>query len=257
MTMWKIAKYIILDIIKSKVLIAYTGLLALITLSIFMMDADVTKGLVSISTVVMIIVPLVSIVFATTYIFNASEFTELLVSQPISRKDILLGKYLGIGSSILSAFILGVCLPVSLFVISTTSLIMMLVGCLLTLVFVSLAFLASTMTTDKAKGIGLCLMIWFYCAIIFDGLVLLFLFSFSDYPLEKAMIVLTSLNPVDLGRVMILLQLDISALMGYTGALYQKFFGSGYGMLFAVAFQMVWITVPLMFALKIFKKKDL
>lgn len=255
--MWKIAKYIILDIIKSKVLIAYAALLTLISVSIFMMDADVTKGLVSISTVVMIIIPLVSIVFATTYIFNASEFTELLVSQPISRKDILLGKYIGIGASILGAFILGVCVPVSLFAFSLTGIVLMLVGCLLTLSFVSLAFLAATMTNDKAKGIGLSLMIWFYCAIIFDGLVLLFLFSFSDYPLEKAMIVLTSLNPVDLGRVMILLQLDISALMGYTGALYQKFFGSGYGMLFATVFQTVWITVPLLLALKIFKKKDL
>ena len=130
-------------------------------------------------------------------------------------------------------------------------------GCLLTLAFISLAFLASTLTSDKAKGIGLSLMIWFYCAIVFDGLVLLFLFSFSDYPLEKAMILLTALNPVDLGRVMILLQLDISALMGYTGALYQKFFGGGYGMIFSVVLQILWIIIPLHFALRVFRKKDL
>lgn len=255
--MLKIAKYIILDIVKSKVLIAYTILLAAIAVAIFMMDADVTKGLVSISTVVMIMIPLVSIIFSTTYIFNASEFTELLVSQPISRKDILLGKYLGISVSILGAFILGICVPVAVFAFSTTALMLMLMGCLLTMAFISLAFLASTLTSDKAKGIGLSLMIWFYCAIVFDGLVLLFLFSFSDYPLEKAMILLTALNPVDLGRVMILLQLDISALMGYTGALYQKFFGSGYGMIFSVALQILWIIIPLHFALRVFSEKDL
>ena len=85
------------------------------------------------------------------------------------------------------------------------------------------------LTPDKAKGIGLSLMIWFYCAIVFDGQVLLFLFSFSDYPLEKAMTLLAALNPVDLGRIMILLQLDISALMGYTGALYQKFSAAAMG----------------------------
>jgi Cu-processing system permease protein len=255
--MWKIAKYIILDIVKSKVLIAYTILLAAISTTIFMLDADVTKGLVSISTVVMIMIPLVSIIFATTYIFNASEFTELLVSQPISRRDILLGKYVGISTSILGAFVLGVCVPVSLFSFSVSALVLMLVGCLLTLTFISLSFLASTLTSDKAKGIGLALMVWFYCAIVFDGLVLLFLFAFSDYPLEKAMILLTALNPIDLGRVMVLLQLDISALMGYTGALYQKFFGSGYGMLFAVVLQFLWIIIPLLLAVRIFKKKDL
>ena len=71
------------------------------------------------------------------------------------------------------------------------------------------------------------------------------------------MILLTALNPVDLGRIMILLQLDISALMGYTGALYQKFFGSGYGMAFSVVLQFLWILIPMLFALKIFRKKDL
>jgi Cu-processing system permease protein len=157
----------------------------------------------------------------------------------------------------LGAFILGIGVPIMLFAHSTTACMLLLMGSLLTLAFVSLAFLASTLTSDKAKGIGLSLMTWFYCAIVFDGLVLLFLFAFSDYPLEKAMIVLTALNPIDLGRVMILLQLDISALMGYTGALYQKFFGSGYGLIFSVVLQIFWIIIPLLVALKVFRKKDL
>ncbi|WP_246229477.1 hypothetical protein [Mucilaginibacter humi] len=71
------------------------------------------------------------------------------------------------------------------------------------------------------------------------------------------MIALTALNPIDLARILILLQLDISALMGYTGALYQQFFGSGEGIAFSLLLQLVWIVVPLFFALKIFKKKDL
>lgn len=255
--MLKIAKYIILDIVKSKVLLAYTLLLLAISLTIFMSDADVTKGLVSLTTIILIIVPLVSIVYATTYYFNAAEFTELLVSQPISRRNILLGKFVGISISILIAFMIGVCIPVCLFAFSAIGITLMASGCLLTSSFVSLAFLTSTITRDKAKGIGLALMLWFYFSIIFDGLVLLFLYTFADYPLEKAMIVLTALNPIDLARILILLQLDISALMGYTGALYQQFFGSGSGIVFSLIMQLVWIIVPLLFALRIFKKKDL
>lgn len=255
--MFKIAKYIILDIAKSKVLIAYTLLLAAISFAIFMADADPTKGLVSITTIVMIIVPLVSIVYATTYYFNAAEFTELLVSQPISRNNILMGKFLGISGSILAAFVIGVCLPVALFAFSSTAITMMISGSLLSLGFISLAFLASTLTRDKAKGIGLSLMLWFYCSVIFDSLVLLFLFVFSDYPLEKAMIAVTALNPVDLARILVLLQLDISALMGYTGALYQEFFGSGIGIGFSVTMLLFWIAIPLWAALNIFRKKDL
>jgi Cu-processing system permease protein len=255
--MIKIAKYIIADIIRSKVLLAYTVLLAAICLSVFVSDADVTKSLVSITTIVMIIVPLVSIVYATTYYYNAYEFTELLVSQPVSRRTILLGKFLGISVSILASFILGVCVPVALFAFSATGLMVMLTGSLLTLSFVSLAFLASTITRDKAKGIGVSLMIWFYCSIIFDGFILLFLYSFADYPIEKALIVLTAFNPIDLGRILILLQIDISALMGYTGAIYKQFFGSGFGMSFSLIMQLLWVTVPLIFAARIFSKKDL
>ena len=255
--MFKIAKYIILDIIRSKVLIAYALLLATICTVIFLSDSDVIKGLVSITTIVMIIVPLVSIIYATTYYFNAAEFTELLVSQPIKRRDILLGEYLGISSSILGAFVLGVCLPVALFALSATGITLMVAGGLVTLSFTSLAFWASTKTRDKSKGIGLALMIWFYAAIIYDALVLLFLFTFSDYPLEKAMIVLTALNPVDLARIMILLKLDISALMGYTGALYRQFFGSGTGIAFSVSMLFIWSVLPVLLALKIFSKKDL
>ncbi|MGN6179791.1 MAG: ABC transporter permease [Mucilaginibacter sp.] len=255
--MLKIAKYIVLDIVRGKVLIAYTVLLAAISLAIFWADADVTKGLVSITTVIMIIVPLISIIYATTYYFNASEFTELLVSQPISRKNILMGKFIGISSSVLIAFILGVCVPVAIFAFSSTGLTLMVSGCLLTLCFVSLAFLTSTLTRDKAKGIGLALMLWFYFSILYDGLVLLFLYSFADYPLEKAMIILTTLNPIDLARILILLQLDISALMGYTGALYQQFFGSNEGIIFSVAMQVLWIVIPIFFALRVFNRKDL
>ncbi len=79
----------------------------------------------------------------------------------------------------------------------------------------------------------------------------------GDYPLEKAMIAIISLNPIDLARILILLQLDISALMGYTGALYQQFFGSGLGIAFSLILQLLWIVIPMILALKIFKKKDL
>ncbi len=255
--MFKIAKYISLDIIKSKVIIAYTLLLAAICVSIFMADEDVTKGLVSITTVMLIIVPLVSVVYATTYYFNASEFTELLVSQPISRTNILMGKYLGICVAILGAFLLGVGVPILLFAASITGLTLILTGSLLTLSFISLAFLSSVLMRDKAKGIGLALMIWFYCSIIFDGLVLVFLFAFSDYPLEKVLIAITAFNPIDLARILILLQVDIAALMGYTGALYQQFFGSGLGITFTLFMLMVWFLLPLWASLRVFKKKDL
>ena len=83
------------------------------------------------------------------------------------------------------------------------------------------------------------------------------LFTFSDYPMEKATLALAALNPIDLGRIFIMLKMDISALMGYTGALYKQFFGSAQGILFTTAIMLAWIIAPLLIALRMFRKKDL
>jgi Cu-processing system permease protein len=65
------------------------------------------------------------------------------------------------------------------------------------------------------------------------------------------------LNPVDLGRIFIMLHIDISALMGYTGAVYKDFFSSSIGMFYTIGIMLLWITVPLLLALRSFNKKDL
>jgi Cu-processing system permease protein len=101
------------------------------------------------------------------------------------------------------------------------------------------------------------LLVWFYFALIYDGLILVILFTFSDYPLEKLTLVLSALNPIDLGRIFIMLKMDVSALMGYTGALYQDFFGSGTGILFTTGVMLLWIALPLLAAVRSFQKKDL
>ncbi|MDP1747032.1 MAG: ABC transporter permease subunit, partial [Bacteroidota bacterium] len=112
-------------------------------------------------------------------------------------------------------------------------------------------------TRDKAKGMGMAIFLWLYFAIIFDGLVLFLLFQFADYPLEKPMMALSAFNPIDLSRIIILLRLDVSALMGYTGAIFKDFFGTTTGFIAALLALGLWIAIPLYFSLRIFHKKDL
>ena len=68
---------------------------------------------------------------------------------------------------------------------------------------------------------------------------------------------LIAFNPVDLARIVMLLQLDISALMGYTGAFYKNFFGSNTGIFFSAGILVIWVLTPLWIALRIFIRKDL
>ena len=253
----KLSRYILYDILRNKVVIAYTLFLFVISVSMFRMEENSGKAMLSLMTIVLIVVPLISMVFATIHYYNSYEFIELMLSQPMSRTRILLSEYSGVALSLLCAFFIGVGIPILIFSMDATGLAMIFTGCALTLVFTSIAFWASVKARDKARGIGFALLLWFYFALIYDGLVLLILFSFSDYPLEKLTLLLSALNPVDLGRVFIMLKMDVSALMGYTGALYQDFFGSMKGMLFTTGIMTLWIILPLFAALRTFKKKDL
>ncbi len=255
--MIKISKYVIYDILRSKVIIAYTLFLFLISIGLFVFQNDISKSIISIMSIIMIMVPLVSIVFSTTYFYNGYEFIELLIAQPMSRRIILMGEFMGIAISLVTAFIIGVGVPIVIFSATKTGAVIIISGITLTLIFISLAVLGSVATRDKAKGIGIALMLWFYFSIIYDAMILGILFVFSDYPLDKAVIVLASLNPIDLGRIIILLKLEISALMGFTGAVYKQFFGSSFGLIYTMAIMILWIIIPMLFAIRIFMKKNL
>lgn len=255
--MKKIIKYVLTDILRNRIVLAYTLFLLAISFSVLSLEDNSTKGLLSLLNVVLIIVPLVSIVFSTIYLYNSTEFMELLVSQPLKRKTIWLSLFIGLAASLSLAFLIGVGLPVLLFEFSATGFIMLSIGILLTIIFTSIAMLATVKTRDKAKGIGAAILLWLYFSLLFDGLVLFLLFQFADYPIEKAMIGISTLNPIDLGRILILLKMDVSALMGYTGAIFKNFFGTQLGLIVSYGVLLLWIFVPIAFSVVKFNKKDL
>jgi Cu-processing system permease protein len=252
-----IIKYVMLDLLRNRIVLAYTLVLLLISVGVFNMDANTTKGVLSLMNITLIFVPLVSIIFSTIYVYNSTEFMELLVAQPLRRKTLWLSIYSGVALSLSLAFLVGVGLPVLLYEFSATGFMLIVSGLFQTLIFTGIALLASVKTRDKAKGIGISILLWFVFTLIYDAVVMLLLFQFNDYPLEKPMIAVTMLNPVDLTRVLMLLKLDISALMGYTGAVFHEFFGSANGILFSLAVLLMWTALPVWFSLKRFQEKDL
>ena len=109
---------------------------------------------------------------------------------------------------------------------------------------------------DRLKGVGLSLGVWLASTIVYDGLVLAAAAAFADYPLETPLLGLMLANPVDLARMLVLTQLDVSALMGYTGALFERTFGTGLGTSIAVATLTAWCAVPLALAARRFQRRD-
>lgn len=255
--MWKLTKYILSDIVQNKIVLLYTAFQLLAGAMLFTLEENPDKALLSILNIELILIPLVGMIFSTIHYYNSYEFIEMLLAQPLSRKKVLISEYLATSLSLVIAFWIGLGIPVLIYVQSTLAWTFILTGTGLTLACASIAFLASVLSRDKARGIGVVLMIWFYFALVYDGILLVILFTFSDYPLEKLTLLLTALNPIDLARVSMMLQMDVSALMGYTGALFKEFFGSVYGILFTGGIMVLWIVSALFVAVKFFGKKDL
>lgn len=255
--MKKIIKYVITDILRNKIVLAYTFFLLAISFSVFSLEDNPTKGMLSLLNIILIVIPLISIIFSAIYIYNSAEFIELLVSQPLKRKSIWLSLFVGLSSSLSIAFLVGTALPVIIYAFSITGLVMIVIGLLLTIIFIAIAMLATLFTRDKAKGIGITILLWLYFSLLFDGLILFLLFQFADYPVEKIMVVISAFNPIDLGRILILLKMDISALMGYTGAIFKNFFGTTLGLIISFIIMLLWVAIPVWLSVIKFHKKDL
>ena len=71
------------------------------------------------------------------------------------------------------------------------------------------------------------------------------------------MIAVSAFNPIDLSRILILLQMDVSAMMGYTGAVFKDFFGTYTGIIFSLMVLVLWIVLPVWYATRKFNTKDL
>ena len=255
--MKKIIKYVMTDILQNRIVLVYTFFLLVTSLSVFSLQDSNSKGLLSLLNIILLIVPLVSLIFSTIYVYNSAEFIELLVSQPLKRKLIWLSLFAGLAGSLSIAFFVGVGIPVLIFQPNAVGYMMTGTGVLLSVIFVAIAMLAAVQTRDKAKGIGVAILLWLYFSILFDGLVLFLLFQFADYPLEKAMIGMSALNPIDLSRILILLHMDVSAMMGYTGAVFKDFFGTGTGIAISFGVLFLWAILPVWISTQKFNRKDL
>ncbi len=238
-------------------MMVYTVLLFIISWSVLGLESNFTKATLSLLNVVLLVVPLVSIIFSTIYVYNSSQFIELLLSQPVARGKVWFNIFLGLSTALALAFLIGCGIPILLYSSMETGFSLMIIGVLLSIVFASFAMFSAISARDRAKGIGISIFIWLFFAIIYDGILLVLMFQFADYPIEGIMATLAAINPIGLSRIFVLLQLDVAAMLGYGGAVFKDIFGAGGGKGISMIILLLWVLVPFMVSLIKFNKKDL
>lgn len=260
-TTTKIVRYELRDVLRSRALIVYALFFFGLTDVLLRFGGGGARAALSLMNVVLLLIPLVAIVFGTIYLYNAREFTELLLAQPVHRRQLFAGQYLGLALPLSAAFVAGLGSALALHAGEDVDHLATLVvvaasGILLTLIFTAFATVIVARVDDKVKGIGIAIGLWLAGTVLYDGLVMLGLMVFADYPLEQPALAAMIANPIDLARVLILMRLDVSALMGYTGAVFEKFFGSAGGTALASLALVLWTGVPLLLGARRFQRKD-
>lgn len=256
----QVARYGIRDLVRSRWLLGYAMFFALATFALLRFSDSETKALLSLSNVVLLVVPLANIVFGTMYLYASREFVELLLAQPVRRRELFAGLLLGLIAPVTMAVIAGIGVPLALMGVAPETLrigfLIAGIAAALTAVFTAIASAIAYWIEDRVRGLAAAIGVWLLVAVVYDAIVLMAAVQFADYPIERPMLVAMFTNPVDLARLLLLTRFDAAALLGYTGAVFQSFLGGAIGLVAALVAITVWIAGPVFIGARRFLRKD-
>ena len=259
--MIKIFKYQTRDVMRSRLVIFYLLFFSLFTSLLFYFNSETSGVIANILSINVSFMPLLTLLYGTTFYYNSKGYILFMLTQPVKRANLVTGIWLGVAVPLVLSQLIGIAVPFLILANLDAESLPAIAALLsssffITLIFLALAFFIAILQDDKAKGFGLSITIWFLLALLYDGFILGISVFFADYPLELPLLIISSFNPIDLARIFCLIHLDASALMGYTGAIFQDYFQSITGSVVSLTALTLWTLMPLSGALYKFKKKD-
>jgi Cu-processing system permease protein len=182
---------------------------------------DVT--IASLVSLVIYLIPLIALILGFDAIVGERErgSLDLLLSMPITRVELLLGKYFGLAAALTFSTVAGFGLVAvvlssqlelnALFHYFGFMLSSVLLGC----AFLSLAVMLSVFAGDRTRASGLAIAMWFFFVLVFDLLLLGALVVSGGQWGGDLFPYLLLLNPADVFRILNIFSLeDVRALYG-------------------------------------------
>lgn len=257
----RVVKFELSDLARSRWLLAYVLGFVIAGDALLRFNGADPRALLSMMNIVLLVVPLVALAFGTVHLYSRRDFVELLLAQPVGRRPAYAGLYLGLTIPLAAGLVVGLAIPAGFHgvwatTLRTTLLALLVAGVALTAIFTAVAFCIAVRCEDKVRGLAIAVALWLGAAVLWDGVVLLLVSMFGDSAIERPLLAAMLANPVDLARVALLLQFDISALLGYTGAVFQQAFGTARGVTLAIGALAIWIAVPVWLGGRAFARKD-
>ncbi|NMG75044.1 ABC transporter permease [Aromatoleum diolicum] len=170
----------------------------------------------SLVSLVIYLIPLIALVLGFDSIVGERErgSLDLLLSMPITRFELLLGKYLGLAAALTFSTVAGFGLVAVVLSaqLNLTALFhyfgFMASSVLLGLAFLSLAVMVSVFASDRTRASGLAIALWFFFVLVFDLLLLGALVVTGGKYGGEIFPYLLLLNPADVFRILNIFALD-------------------------------------------------
>lgn len=207
------------DRIRNRWLLAIAFIFALFALAIAYFGAvqqgevgfhNIDVTIASLASLAIYLVPLIALILGYDAIVGEKErgSLELLLSMPISRFEILLGKYLGLSAALACSTALGFgagLLPLAAHLDAND--LFNYAGFVLSAILMGMAFLSvslsiSVIALDRVRASGVAIALWFFFVLIFD-LLLMGALVISQGNLGSGLFAaLLMLNPTDVFRLL-------------------------------------------------------
>jgi Cu-processing system permease protein len=226
---------------------------------------DFARTAASLVQLVLLLVPLTSLLIGVLSLAPDRGAAELLFSQPVSRRTILLGKLLGLFEALVAAQAVGFgAAGIVVFSQSgnegvTAFLMLCAASCVLTAVFLSLAaWLAATaIGRRRTRALALALVVWFVAVVLFDVVALGLASLLPSGPASRVLIVAVLVDPVDTVRTAALLGIEGAAAFGSASLAFLRFTKGPWGAATLLGLSLcVWIAAPLLAAIRRLRRAD-
>jgi Cu-processing system permease protein len=220
---------------------------------------------VSLASLSVYLIPLIALTLSYDSIVGERERGTLLLlmTYPISRWQIVVGKFAGHFSIIAVAILVGY--GAAGIYVGTTSEVqvqdwilfasMLASSLMLGSAFIAMGYLVSVVVSSRATAAGLSISIWLFMVVVYDLLLLGLVLADSGGSISSDLFAgLLLLNPADIYRLFNLAGSDAASLVsGSLGALDESFLSPG--LLLGVL--SLWLLIPLVSAIWIFKRHEL
>ncbi len=216
----------------------------------------------SLLNLVLFVVPLVGLLLGATSLSGDTNLLPLLLAQPVSRRDVLLGKALGLSGALAAAQAVafgggGVVVALQagagqLGAYVALTALALLLGTLT----IALGLAIAAAWPDRLRAVSAAALAWLALVVLYDLGVFGATSMLSGLPLQSVLLPALLLNPVDLVRVLVVFAVGSGALFGPTSAALMGWLGTGGGLAVGIAALLVEIAVPLVFAVWRFERRD-